>query len=75
LLNFTPSDMWFQNSPTLSPESSPLEERLLELGWVDEAQLGLARKIQNRMYGPLSMVLLQLGFLTLEQLELLLKNQ
>ncbi|MEN9226772.1 MAG: DUF2949 domain-containing protein [Thermostichus sp. HHBFW_bins_43] len=69
--------MWPQNASNLSSHSerNSLEEHLLELGWVDEVQLELAKKLQDRMYGPLSMVLLQLGFLTLEQLEVLFSNQ
>lgn len=45
-----------------------LEQYLLDSGIVDGAQLSLAKKFQQRQQGPLLMILLQLEFISAEQL-------
>jgi hypothetical protein len=42
------------------------------LAFVTQAQLHIAQKVQQREQGPLVMILWQLGFITLDELALIL---
>ncbi len=49
-----------------------LEQYLLDSGMIDARQLALAKKLQHQQQGPLLMILLELSFINLEQLNGLL---
>jgi len=46
-----------------------LEEYLLAAGILNGRQLAVAQRFQQRQHGPLLMILLQLSFITIEQLD------
>ncbi|GAB4212753.1 MAG: hypothetical protein OHK0012_07590 [Synechococcales cyanobacterium] len=46
-----------------------LEEYLLDAGILNGKQLAVAQRLQQRQQGPLLMILLQLSFISVEQLD------
>ncbi|MEN9225118.1 MAG: DUF2949 domain-containing protein [Thermostichus sp. HHBFW_bins_43] len=51
-----------------------LEQQLLAQGMIDRQQLAVARKLQRQQRGPLWMILLQLRFIDLDQMNRLLRR-